>query len=211
MGPHVGRVDRCMDCPSSIGRIRETVALFRYDAAPTTRDEPVLAAEPPFAHTLRDAVLRLKHGGASEVGPTLGEALARTVANRGLDGSRLDGVVPVPLHWRRQIGRRYNQAERIAVGVARTLGVPLLPVLRRRSGGRSQQGLTLAERQANVKSAYALASRRVRWWHGVDSLQGARLLLVDDVMTTGSTLVACARVLAEAGAGPIYAAILGRR
>jgi ComF family protein len=107
-------------------------------------------------------------------------------------------VVPVPLHSQRELERGFNQASEIA----RHLGIPVLPAIRRIRATPSQTDLPAARRHANVRGAFAL--RR-----GID-VSGQSLVLVDDVSTTGATLEACARVLKEAGAADVRAITAAR-
>lgn len=111
---------------------------------------------------------------------------------------RFEAVVPVPLHWRRRWERGFNQAALLARAVARRCGVPSVRALRRRRATAAQAGLSHAGRRANVSGAF-LARRDRR-------LAGRRVLLVDDVMTTGATASACAAALKRAGAA--YVAVL---
>ena len=129
----------------------------------------------------------------------LGRHLARILAEElPLDG--FDAVVPVPLHWHRRLTRGYNQAERIARPLAGSLGLPLLPALRRVRRTPPQTSLGKADRLANLQRAF-----RVR-----RAVRGLRLLLVDDVATTGATLEAAASVLKRAGAAGVTAAVAAR-
>ena len=119
-----------------------------------------------------------------------------------------DLVVPVPLHWRRRLARGFNQAERIARPLAACLGVAYGSALRRRRATRAQARLGRAERLANPAGAFAVRhspfpGRRLR-------LDGARVLLVDDVATTGATLEAAARALRVAGAESVTAVAVAR-
>lgn len=109
-----------------------------------------------------------------------------------------DAVVPVPLHWRRQWRRGFNQADELA----RHLGLPIAHVLRRTRATASQADLPAARRHANVRDAFSM-----RRWARVS---GLRLVLVDDVCTTGATLDACARVLRHAGAADVRAVTAAR-
>jgi len=131
----------------------------------------------------------------------LGHHLATSIVER-LGGplAGTDLVVPVPLHWRRRLGRGYNQAAEIARPLARLLGVPCREALRRTRATRPQTGLGRGERRHNPRGAFRPAG----------TLCGERLLLVDDVVTTGSTLAAAASSLVAAGAGPIIALAAAR-
>lgn len=133
----------------------------------------------------------LGHHLADALAEELGEALAG-----------FDGIVPVPLHWRRRLARGYNQAERIASPLAARLGLPLLPALRRARRTPPQTSLGKAERLANLRQAF-----RVPRPGGVC---GLRLLLVDDVATTGATLDAAAAALRRAGAAGVIAVVAAR-
>lgn len=133
----------------------------------------------------------------------LGRHLALALAD-GL-GEALDGfeaIVPVPLHWRRRLARGYNQAERIASPLAARLGLPLVPVLRRARRTPPQTSLGKTERLANLRQAFHVPRPgRVR---------GLRLLLVDDVATTGATLDMAAGALRRAGAAGVTAVVAAR-
>lgn len=112
-----------------------------------------------------------------------------------------DAVVPVPLHPWRQVKRGFNQADELA----RTLGPPVWRSLRRRTHGVPQASLSGADRQVNVREAYCLKGA---WRRGRTTPR--RVVLVDDVMTTGATLDACSRALREAGVEWIGALTLAR-
>jgi ComF family protein len=109
-----------------------------------------------------------------------------------------DIVVPVPLHRRRRRSRGFNQAGDLAA----QLGLPVVAALRRTRATPSQTDLPAAQRHANVRNAFAV--RR-----GYD-VRGLRVLVVDDVSTTGATIEACARVLKEAGAQEVSALTAAR-
>ena len=140
---------------------------------------------------LRDVILRLKH--AHNEG--LAEIVAAAWAECSLDAWRplgIAAVVPVPLHWLRRWQRGYNQSEAIARTLAHALGVPC----------QTQANLSLTARRENVRGAFE--PRR-----GV-ALKGQTVLLVDDVMTTGSTVHEVARALRKGGAGRVIVAVLAR-
>jgi ComF family protein len=151
----------------------------------------------------RGLVLRFKHAGRSEGAVTFARWLA-TAGGELL--AEADLLVPVPLHRWRLLHRGYNQAALLARHLARLSGVPWSPAaLRRRRATASQQGLGAAARRANVTStAFAVpAGRRA-------AIAGRRVVLIDDVLTTGATLGACARVLQEAGCTRVDVLVLAR-
>lgn len=117
-------------------------------------------------------------------------------------GSPWDGLVPVPLHPSRRAERGFNQAEELARPLARSTGLPLLRVLRRVKRTGTQTRLRRSERLRNQAGAFAAKP-------GFDA-SGMRLLIIDDVFTTGATVNACARVLARAGAARLCALTVAR-
>jgi ComF family protein len=124
-----------------------------------------------------------------------------------LDGA--DCVVPVPLHWRRRRARGFNQA----ADLASHLGLPVCDALRRVRGTRPQVELPAAQRHRNVRGAFVIAGSRWQKRRGAEVRRAIRrraVVLVDDVSTTGATLVACARVLRAAGAGEVRALTVAR-
>jgi ComF family protein len=153
----------------------------------------------PYAGHLGHLVRSYKYRGREELEPILGDWLAQVVSRASwLD--RVEAVVSVPTHWRRRLSRPLYAADALAGVVARRTGLPHLPVLRRVRAGRHQIGLNPAERARNVRGAFAI--RR-----GV-TLHDARLLLVDDVKTTGATINECAKMLRDGGAAEVYAAVV---
>jgi len=145
-------------------------------------------------------ILALKFRGLRYLARGLAESLASRVA---LETPRPEVVVPVPLHWRRQFARGYNQAEELASAVARRLGLPLVRALRRARPTRPQMSLALAERQANLRRSFA-------GHRGARKTRGRRVLLVDDVVTSGATLGEAARCLRRSGAREVYGAAVAR-
>lgn len=127
--------------------------------------------------------------------PFLGDLLAQK-ARPQLAAEPWDWIVPVPLHPTKQREREFNQAERLAARLSDATRIPLNSTfLRRVLPTRTQTRLSREERQANVRHAFAAARGR--------ELKGKRIVLIDDVFTTGATTNACARVLREAGAGEV--------
>lgn len=113
-----------------------------------------------------------------------------------------DLVMAVPMHWLKRWARGFNQAELLAKPVAHRLGVPLARNLKRRKLGKSQAGLDFADRMTNLKNAFYLRHP--------EQLAGRRILLVDDVFTTGATLRSAASLLKQAGARRVCALALAR-
>jgi ComF family protein len=131
------------------------------------------------------------------------QSLARPLARLMKDSAGgilagIDLVVPVPLHRRRRRARGFNQAE----ALASHLGLPWTNALRRRRATLSQTDLPAARRRANVRDAFAVRRE--------DQVDRLRVLLVDDVSTTGATLDACAQVLRRAGAAEVRALTAAR-
>ncbi|HKH44127.1 MAG TPA: ComF family protein [Thermoanaerobaculia bacterium] len=150
-----------------------------------------------------DAVIQaLKFRRLDYLGRHLGEALAARWEEELAGADLVDLVVPVPLHWRRWLSRGYNQAERIARPIASRMGLPLLPALARRRVTPPQTSLGREERKANLRGAFQVR-RAAR-------IRGRRIVLIDDVATTGATLEAAAAVLKENGAAAVLAAVAGR-
>lgn len=130
----------------------------------------------------------LKYYRRPDIGVQLGEELGRKLKNHPALKD-LNGIVPVPIHPARRHVRGYNQAEKIAEGLAKELGVPTFHhALRRTSFSGSQTKKNRLERMENVSKAFAL---------GKGDFTGKHLLLVDDVITTGATLDFCGNLLKE--------------
>ncbi len=154
----------------------------------------------PYAEPLRSLILGQKYRRRSELGPMLGRLLAQRAALAGwID--RVESIVPVPLHWTRRVWRGFNQSAPLARELARVCpnGRPAAGLLRVRPTPH-QTRLPPSRRAANVRGAFGVRRRD-------GALKGRRVLLVDDVMTSGSTLGECARTLKRAGAAEVYVAV----
>lgn len=150
----------------------------------------------------RDLILKLKHADRTDLTGLFAAWISRA-ADDLLAGA--DAVVPVPLHRWRLFRRRYNQSAEIARTLAARRGMAYLAdVLQRPRAGDSQAGRSASGRRRNVQGAFAVPAGR----RGL--IEGRRLLLIDDVMTTGATAEACARALLRAGAWAVDVAVIAR-
>ena len=165
---------------------------------PACRD-PVAVRYDEIARTLVHA---FKYGDRIDLAPAMGRWMAQAGAEM-LDGAH--ALVPVPLHWRRQWARRFNQSAALAKVIATHSGIPVAyDVLKRMRATRQQVGLNQAERDANVQGAFAVPP------DGKAAVRGKRLVLVDDVLTSGATVDNCARVLLRAGALSVDVLVFAR-
>lgn len=147
-----------------------------------------------------ELIYAVKYRGAFPLGRALGQALGAVLPQ--LVPHQLDAVIPVPIHPARRRERGYNQAEAIAAGVAESCALPLLrDALCRRVATPSQTQLTAEQRRRNVLGAFA-AGREA------PVVRARTVLLVDDVVTTGSTLNSCALALLSLGARRVFAIAL---
>jgi ComF family protein len=190
----------CDTCWARIGRF----ATPGPDLGPFSPTLSHVRAIGPFEDVLRDVVHGLKFQGRRTLARRLGPLL-REAAGDLLDAA--DAVVPIPLHPWRQWRRGYNQAELLAA----TLDCPVWHVLGRRRATPPQTALDRHARQDNVRHAFALGG----WMPGAAARARQRitdrtLVLVDDVLTTGATLDACARELRGAGAREVRAVVVAR-
>jgi ComF family protein len=152
-----------------------------------------------YEGTLRELIHLYKYGRIETLSRPLGDLLAAAIP---LD-ERFDAVTPVPLHWRKQWQRGFNQSELLARAIARRRGIAVVSALWRARSTQVQAGLSNSERRKNVAAAF-------RCRRAGQTLTGQRVLLIDDVMTTGSTAAACARALKQAGAARVVLATVAR-
>jgi ComF family protein len=151
----------------------------------------------------KSLVLALKHSDRLDLVPSF----ARWLERSGREFiARTDVVVPVPLHRRRLWHRRYNQSAELARALSGLCGKPLNPSLLVRTRATESQGAmpSASARRRNVTGAFSVPQSRHAW------LRGRNVLLIDDVLTTGATVNACARALKGAGAGEVLVLALAR-
>jgi ComF family protein len=147
---------------------------------------------------LRKLIQVFKYQGVRPLAPVLGGFLRRALPIQ----EHFDFIVPMPLHWRRRWSRGFNQSALLAREIARRFDSPVKSILRRVRFTPSQAGLTNAARRANMSGAFRIKSGA--------QIKGKRVLLIDDVLTTGATAAACARVLKRAGAAHVTLLALAR-
>jgi ComF family protein len=150
---------------------------------------------------VRELIQRFKYGRDQSLMRPLGDLMLRAMSDSRLEGKKFDAIVPVPLHPLREREREFNQASLLALRLSQHLHLSVLHSLRRTHATLPQAGFDRSHRLKNLDGAFALR-RPVE--------EGASLLLVDDVTTTGTTLNACASVLMEAGAGEVCAVTVAR-
>ncbi len=142
-------------------------------------------------------VKSLKFGHCLEMAPEMARRMFVALVDTLPEIGPVDFLIPVPLHWTRRWRRGFNQSEAIAAELGRLAGVPAMQRnLIRIRRTRRQTALEPGERMRNVEHAFALAEPA--------ALDGRRVLLIDDVFTTGATANVCARVLKEAGAEAVH-------
>jgi ComF family protein len=204
----------CMDCWNSVPFISEPMCACCGLPLEFAVDENTLCGEclrehPPYSRaraafvyndTSRMLVLKLKYQDEMYLAPIFGPWL-RSAGAELLRAS--DVIIPVPLHYWRMVGRRYNQSLLLARAIASDGGIPVIADgLKRIRHTKQQAGLTRPQRQKNVKNAFA-ANRPER-------IKNKSILLIDDVMTTGATLAACTETLLKAGASQVNVLTLAR-
>lgn len=207
---HLAYPRLCAGCRQPLNAREEVLCLFCYQDLPLfqshddTRNEVVLrlAGRIPFAHAsayglfTRDGLLQhllhqLKYRGRKEVGRFLGKQAGLSLHRAAWAGA-IDGIVPVPLHGKKEAWRGFNQSLELAKGMAEVLQVPVLDrLLLRTRHTESQTNKSREEREVNVRNAFELTQGT--------KLGTKHLLLIDDVLTTGATLEAAALPILSLG------------
>ena len=212
----VGSEGLCAACWSKLSFIAppycERLGIpFPFDPGPGVLSMEAIADPPAydraraavrFDEIARTLVHALKYGDRLDLAPIMG----RWMANAGRELTReADLLVPVPLHWRRQWARRFNQSALLAEVVGKANGLRVSHgALKRIKATAQQVGLGRSERALNVQGAFGVRA-------GARSeLAGRRLVLVDDVLTTGATIEACTRALMRAGAAGVDVLVFAR-
>jgi ComF family protein len=214
--PNAGRIHICTDCLATSRSLDSPFCTvcgvpFRTEGGLDHLCGDCLSKPPAFAAAraavvyegaVRELIHRFKYSGRVQARRPLGLLLAERLAGFVHDVAP-DLILPVPLHPKRLRRRGFNQAVLLGELVSREWGVPMARrVIRRVRWTEPQITLAAGDRAANVRGAFAVADP--------DIVRGKRILLIDDVMTTGSTLSECARMLGKAGAAAVFAAVVAR-
>jgi ComF family protein len=184
---------------------------FVYDPGPDMLSMEAIANPPAYARAraavryddvARTLVHALKYQDRTDLAPAMGRWMARA-GHELLDGA--DVLVPVPLHWRRAWSRRYNQSGALARIIERQTGVTVASdALRRIRPTQQQIGLSKPQRASNVQGAFKVSTLRQ------SQIAGRRVVLIDDVLTSGATVDACARALLRAKAVQVDVLVFAR-
>jgi ComF family protein len=184
---------------------------FTYDPGPGLLSMEAIASPPAYdrarAAVRYDDVARalvhaFKYGDRMDLAPLMGGWMAR--AGRELL-AEADALVPVPLHWRRLWARRFNQSAALAGAIAAERGIPVChDALKRVRATAQQVGLSKTERADNVQGAFRVAPE------AKPAVAGRRLVLIDDVLTSGATADTCAKALLRAGAAHVDVLVFAR-
>src|SRR6266567_3741454 len=206
----------CAECWSKLSFIAQPFCPrlgipFVYDPGPELLSMEAIANPPAYRRAraavrydevARTLVHALKYQDRTDLAPAMGRWMAR--AGHELLGEA-DILVPVPLHWRRGWSRRYNQSGALARAIEKQSRVPVASnALRRVRPTQQQIGLSRSQRASNVQGAFKVAAERIA------DIQGRRVVLIDDVLTSGATVDACARALLRAKAASVDVLIFAR-
>jgi ComF family protein len=185
VGPHSDVREGCPRCRAQSFRFRSAKRWGVYEGE------------------LRNAILRMKHRGGESLAEILGLAWA-AARKTSLMESSPQAVMAVPLHWRKRWHRGFDQAGLLGLGVAEGLGIPFISnAIRRVKATPPQSEVSATQRRENLKGAFR--PHRTRGW------QGLRILLVDDVLTTGATADAASAAILAGGAAQVDVAVLAHR
>ncbi len=209
-------VGLCASCWSKLSLIEPPYCArlgipFTYDPGPGLLSMEAIASPPAYDRAraavryddiARALIHRFKYGDRLDLAPMMGRWMAR--AGRELLADA-DALLPVPLHWRRLWARRFNQAAALAGAISQISGVPVLHGGIKRVRATPQQvGLSRPERANNVQGAFRVAAEQKAY------IAGRRLVLIDDVLTSGATVDTCARALLRAGAAHVDVLVFAR-
>ncbi len=184
VGPHANLEGGCSQCRKLRFQFEKVIRMGQYESL------------------LRDVILEIKHANGEGLAEVLGRLWVKTFC-REFEELHAQLIVPVPLHWFRRFTRGYNQSETLALAIANELKIPCNPRCLRRIRNTPKQTLqSVQARMDNVKGAFSA--------HPGLTLADKRVLLIDDVLTTGATAGEAAKALRKAGASSVVVAVLAR-
>ena len=214
--PLAGSAGLCAECWSKLSLTEPPFCArlgipFTYDPGPGLLSMEAIANPPVYDRAraavryddvARKLVHAFKYSDRLDLAPMLGQWMARA-GRELLTGA--DALVPVPLHWRRLWGRRFNQSATLAGAISGQSGVPVLhDALKRMRATPQQVGLSKTQRADNVQGAFRVPPEKKA------EVAGRRLVLIDDVLTSGATVDTCARALLRAGAAHVDVLVFAR-
>jgi len=181
-------------CPECISLLSEKASQYKAPSRTLEYIDEIIVLL-PYDKTIRKLIHDLKYRGIHSLGIILGKLMAVNAVFR-YPPDILPFIVPVPLHTEKLKSRGYNQSKCLADGIASVTGYPVNQtfIIRSRFTG-TQTALTHENRKSNVSGAFVFT--------GHDALNGCPVIIADDVLTTGSTVSECAKILKEHGAGKI--------
>jgi len=184
--PHAGELEKftCLNCTGARFAFGFSVSAYRASGE------------------VREMIHRFKYGRAQHLCRPLADLMSEGLADPRVRAFAPDALIPVPLHPVRKRERGFNQSQLLSEELRRMVKCPLQPILRRSRYTKTQTEFTRKARMQNLRGAFNLVQNA--------SVKGKRLLLVDDVFTTGSTLHQCASVLVKAGAAEVNAITVAR-
>jgi ComF family protein len=193
----------CAACWASMRRVTPDEQLYTSMLHRLTSGGDVSALISTFIFekdgVLQNIIHQLKYNGASTLGVALGRVLGEQVS-LSVQHSDVRGVVPVPLHRTKTRERGYNQSLHICRGVSEVTGLEMFPgLLERVRYTRSQTTLSVEERQQNVDGAFAVST------DAMQLVKDSAFIVIDDVITTGATILSCARALRACGSTTVIA------
>jgi ComF family protein len=196
----------CESCWQSIESVHPEDDLYRQFLAKLTGDGLISRLFSPFYFEkegkLQSIIHGLKYQGYTSLGVKAGRKIGELI-RANIDLSKANALVPVPLHPQKKRERGYNQSEFICRGIEEVTGISVrIDLLHRRKYTVSQTQLSFEERKENVGDAFEVNEERR------EDISGKSFILVDDVITTGSTINACAGALHDAGAKRVHAAAI---
>ena len=208
--------DVCEECWKALARLpspycpyckfffenEDEIADHQCASLGTAKDRRILAVRSlsTFDDHYQKLVHRLKYDKKIQLGRRLAQELGESMLED-KEFAGCDMVIPVPLHRARERERGFNQSEVLAEGISRAIGISLTKgIMKRKRNTKDQTYLNAQQRAENVREAFVVTQP--------ENIDGKRVILVDDVMTTGATLNECARMLLEVGATRVFAATL---